>query len=569
MPLYSVHTFMLPMRWDYLPEGFDPAEPGKGKGSISFDDRTKLEDFVKLLTPSKNPEQNIWERKFYRVGGEIKNYNELVYYHAHVTNNFFDMQREDESNAYTVSKSKAILYFELKNVNCATDRYIIHVLQETAKEPKRFELNISGISLHVYTTGVAILTYTLRNCKYEESADILFINEFGRRIHPPFIDEKEGLRGTKKAVLADSIEIKIAALKNIPAIKEGFSWYQDLKNPEFEVHHYNKNGIYEYHKVVDFPNTVKQLFNKDSFVFTAGEEKGGHKISLRLLISDRMFFQCWYGNNRLVWSLKEKVLLNNNTDGFRFAKSPYWYAFMYGDRSTGNLGIGNTQLMQEHLLQNTYTRWAGYGTLYGFTRDSFVCVSGQLHDKMPDLAQHMQTMYYQMAVLCLAQRASILRFSGEVAALTDLGRDWSEKVNERIQNLNLNYIEFINKIYYREISPEIQGIEIYNHFQKAMNIEADVNDLKTELGELHGFAMMKKQDDQTRESVWLTRIATWFLPPTLLFSILGANFLPEENKFRGCPDPNSWAWIGFVAALSLVIILCIQMFKKYSNKKDV
>ncbi|MBL7729483.1 MAG: hypothetical protein JNM68_17435 [Dinghuibacter sp.] len=572
MPLHSVHTFMLPLRWDYLPKGFDPSIPGSGIGNAPFDDRTKLEDFIKLLTPRQSADGNAWKRKFYRIDKKPGNFNELVYYHAHAANNFLDLQKEGETDEYTLSANKAVIYFELNNINCAIDKYIIHVVKGPNDKAVTYALNLSGIGLHVFTTGVAVLTFTLKNCNYPNPEDILFINEFGRRIHPPFIDERTGLAGTQEKVLAGYIELNISALKHIPGLKEDFGRYRCLNNEQFEVHEYI-NGAYRYNKIIDIPEFVKKLFPQPGFVFAAGDETGGERIRFRLLMSDRMFFQCWYGNNRLAGSFSETTTLRNGATGYRFAQSPFWYAFMYGDKSTRNLGIGNNILMEEHLLRNTYTRWAGYGTVYGFTRDSFVCVSSDLEtltwNKVPDLSLHMQTMYYTMAVLSLAQRASVLRFSGEVAALTDLGRKWTKEINERIQNLNLNYTEFINKIYYREITPEIQGIEIYNHFQQAMNIEPDVNDLGKEIAELYNFAMLKKQDDQTRESVWLTKIATWFLPPTLLFSILGSNFLPEGAKFRGCPDPNTWAWIGFVAALSLVIILCIQMFKNYSNKKDV
>jgi hypothetical protein len=564
MPLYSVHTFMLPMRWDYLPEGFDPER--KGKGNLPFDERTELQKFVDLLT--SGDKAKTWLRKFYKISGDVNRYNELVYYHAHVTNNLFDLETEGEATEDTTSDHKTVLYFEFAGINRNTDSYIISVLKGSDDKPKTYTLILSGISLHVLTTGVAILTYTLHNHKYEDPADILYINEFGRRIHPPFIHKEKGLTETKEGVLADSIQLQIAALIDHSPIEETFSRYTDFAGNKIETHTH-EDGRYHFHTVIDFPATVKKLFPKDNFAFAAAEEAGGNKISFRLLISDRMFFQCWYGNNTVANRLKKEINLNNGNKGFMYAESPFWYAFMYGDKKESSPGIGNKYLMQEHLLENTYTRWAGYGTVYGFTRDSFVCISSDLETltakKVPDISLHMQTMYYQMAVLCLAQRASVLRFSGEVAALTDLGRSWTKEVNGRIQNLNLNYIEFINKIYYREISPEIQGIEIYNHFQKAMNIEADVNDLKTELGELHSFAMMKKQDEQTHKANALNRIAAIFLPATLFFSMLGGSFLPAEMKFGGSWNANALLWLTLLAVLSWLtgwLILWLNNRKK-------
>lgn len=527
--LHSVHTFMLPLRWDYLDEQFNQAN---GKGSLPFDNRTDLQKFINLLTPILESDKNWWERKFYKINNEIKNYNELVYYHAHVTNNIIGLQGEGEPDCFTVSQNKATLYFELKQVASDTDFYSIHIAYGPAGTPTNYHLNLTGISLHVFTSGVAILTYTMENWEYGNPVDILHINQFGRRIYPPFLGVPDGLQATKKDTLADRIEISIAAYPTTDKLTEDFERYNDLKINKIETHEHDGKK-YHYNTVVQFPAIVTNLFPPSNFSFKASDEASGNKISFRLLTSDRMFFQCWYGNNNISKAVRAEMALYNGGHSFAFAHCAFWYAFLYGDRAENHLSIANKYLMEEQLVKNTYTRWAAYGTLYGFSKDSFVCISEDKHTFTAiDLSLHMQTMYYEMAVLCLAQRASVLRFSGEVAELTDLGKQWDNNISKRIQGLNLNYIEFINKIYYREITPEIQGIEIYQHFQKAMNIDRDVHDLQAELSELHNFAMMKRQDDQADKSTKLNIIATIFLPASLVASILGIGFIGDNTKIQ-------------------------------------
>lgn len=532
--LHSVHTFMLPIRWDYLPEGFDPLIAGKG--SIPFDERTGLQQFANLLTPQKTNTPNLWKRHFYRINDNISNYNELVYYHAHAANNFFDLQREDEQTEFIVSNNKSILYFEMQGINEATDRYTITIAEERSGKSNQYALRLSGITLHVFTTGIAILSFALKNYGYPEKEDILYINEFGRRIYPPFLTERDGLSGTKQLVLAEKIELTINSLNPQPLATENFARYGTLAANNIETHLHEGNNYYN--TVIDFPDFTKKVFPTNKFVFTAKQEKeSGEKISFRLLTSDRMFFQCWYGNNEIAKSVSREMNLYNGSPSFTYAHCPFWYAFLYGDKNAGSLSIANKYLMEEQLTSNTYTRWAAYGTLFGFSKDSFVCISSDLDtlkkNHVPDLSIHMQTMYYQIAVLCLAQRASVLRFSGEVSALADLGKQWDDKISERIQGLNLNYLEFINKIYYREITPEIQGIEIYNHFQKAMKIERDVHDLQMEISELHNFAMMKKQDElaqsqaiQTNEQTKMTRQQTTMAEQQTSLSTIATIFLP-------------------------------------------
>jgi hypothetical protein len=572
MPVHSVHTFMLPMRWDFLPASFRPSS--KRKGDISFDKRTDLQEFVDLLTPRTTESNNKWERIFYRIDEKAANYNELVYYHSHASTNFFDLQHEEEPDQFKVHKNKVSLYFELKNVNPDSDFYKIYVNKGPGGIPKNYTLKLSGISLHVYTTGVCLLTYTLKNDSFPDAEDILFINEFGRRIYPPFIGEAGKLDTTKDKVLANKIEIKVAAF-DINPFAEDFTRYTNFKANNIETHK-SANKKYNYNAVIDFPKTVRHLFAANHFAFSAGEEEKSECaiISFRLLTSDRMFFQCWYGNNTIASNLSKALIHYDRSEGYMFAQCKFWYAFMYGDRATGNLGVGNRYFMEKQLLDNTYTRWAEYGTLYGFTNDSFVCISQDLKtlkdNCVPDLAVHMQTIYYTMAVLNLVQRASALRFSGEVATLADLGKADGDDIFKRIQHLNLNYIEFINKVYYREISPEIQGIEIYNHLQKAMNIVADVNDLKDEVNELHNFSMMKKQDEQSRKSNKLNLIATIFLPASFVASILGIGFIDSNSKFIWFASPTPIVGkililLGIVIILSVLTLYAgsiIRWFKK-------
>lgn len=574
MKPYSIHSFMLPMRWDYLPNGFRPSQGRKGE--ISFDIRTNLGDFLRLLIPGSSGENSQWERKFYRIKKSESNYNELVYYHSHASLNFFDFQHEDEKDGPNcISKNKVCLYFELSNVDKEKGYYRISIRKRQEVEPKElikdYKLKLNGVSLHVFTTGVCLLTYTMRNEDYPSPEDILMINEFGRRVYPPFMSEvalndgrKDNLSDTRIKALAESIELSIS--EDARKIYEDFSRYKDISKGTIETH-IGENGKYKYNAVIDFPKIVKELFDAKRFVFTADEEERAEceVISFRLINSDRMFFQSWYGNNTLAQLMSRKVDLVDGKKGYQFAQSAFWYAFMYGDRSEDNLGIGNPILMEEHLLKNTYSRWAQFGTLFGFTNDSFVCISQDINtlfkNDVPNLAQHMQSIYYTMAVLNLVQRASALRFSGEVATLADLGKTDQKLIARRIQDLNLNYIEFINKVYYREISPEIQGIEIYEHLQRAMNIENDVNDLKMEINELHQYVNMVQDKERNENGAILNKIAFVFLPMSLVFGIMGSNFFSDNLSwvpFSGWNQKAAWGILtGFLLSAMLFIILVI------------
>lgn len=539
---FSVHSFMVPLRWDYLPSDFDI----KGsKESIDFDIRTDVKEFAKLL------ENTAWKRTFYRINNSPELYNENTYFHAFATRTLFDMQQHNEIDESVISDNKTMVYYEIETDE--NDYYKINA------DHKIYKLKLSGLSLHIYNTGVAILTYNLENWQYAESEQILQINEFGRRIYPQFLsNEKPYTEATKKTFLARELEIQSAKLNYGIPIQDDFTQYDTLEIKD--THKVDELGNYQPNTIIDIPNIIKKLFN-DNFIYTAKEEiNTKNRIRFNILIDDRMFFQSWFGNNALANSFSKEIKLHDNeTNGFAYAHSNFWYAYMYGDKTEHNLGIANKFMQEKNSIDNTYDRWVEYGTLFGFTRDSFVCISKDLETfRKPDVRIHMKTMYYQMAVLCLAQRATVLRFSAEVSGLADLGKTNKAQVSKRIQQLYLNYIEFINKIYFREVTPQIQGIEIYSKFQQIMNIHNDVKDLDNEISELHEYVSLLQDEERNEEAAKLNRLATIFLPATLVFGILGANFFNDDKFLSEFLSIRSILWIAFGFIPSIIIYYILK-----------
>ena len=59
-----------------------------------------------------------------------------------------------------------------------------------------------------------------------------------------------------------------------------------------------------------------------------------------------------------------------------------------------------------------------------------------------------------MAELVLVQRASMLRFSGEITKVSQLSNQDVEAVSKRVSSLYKEYIRFVNQIYFREITAQ-------------------------------------------------------------------------------------------------------------------
>ncbi len=527
---HSIHAFMFPFRWDYIPYDSNFLGQNIPKESISYSERTRLRDFDRVFEKGKT-----LKRTIFNIEKKREKYNEYTYFHAFARKALYDIGSANMDK-------QAVLYYELNGKE--EDYYQIEVLNRAT-----YSLKLTSVCLHVYNTGVGVLTFNLENNAYKNPEDILHINEFGRRMYPQYMYGAEGIVATKGTFLANKISGKIAGI----VFNEDFSQYS-TENIQTESTFLAPDFIKKFfgYKKKNEKEDEKEGDEQVSFVFRKKHEKKG-KIRISLVTDDRMFVMCYYKNAILSNSMANKQQVR---DAFEYELNTSWYAFLFGDKNKNDITIKNDNMQIEHIKKHTYARWVDHyeksnhhynSSLFGMTRDSFVCLGDW------DLLQiHMQTMYYQMSVLCLVQRASVLRFEYEVSNIAQV-LDSAGDINSRIKDLYKNYIEFINKIYFREITSQIQGIEMYNQFQEVMNLEKEVTSLDGEIQELHTYVSMDEQGK-------LSKIATWFLPAGAVIGLMGisASILASNMKLGAPLDWNVLGWIGIAVCFSGLMAFTIS-----------
>jgi len=156
-------------------------------------------------------------------------------------------------------------------------------------------------------------------------------------------------------------------------------------------------------------------------------------------------------------------------------------------------------------------------------------------------------MYYKLVELCLVQRASILRFSDEITEISRLDPG-DKKLPDKVNSLYRQYIRFVNKIYFREVTPQEQGIELYDLLQKHMRLDRDVKDLHQEIQEVNQYAMQVKEDKRNQILQELTYLATIFLIPTFITGYFGMNILDKSGK-----ELAGWLGGGSLAAITIAL----------------
>lgn len=131
-------------------------------------------------------------------------------------------------------------------------------------------------------------------------------------------------------------------------------------------------------------------------------------------------------------------------------------------------------------------------------------------------------MYYKTALLALMQRACLMRFSQEVTAISQLPKR-DRRIAARVSSLYKQYLRFVNKIYFREVTAQEQGIEHYDILQNQMRLDKHVKDLELEIQELHQYVSMLEEEQRNDKLDILTYIGAFFVVPSFIATYFGIN----------------------------------------------
>ena len=502
MDYYSYHIFYFPFKWEV-----------KGKENEVFSEQVDL-DNIPISSHS------MWERvqiedSQYSQQKDTKEQEELFaerqYYYDFVHPALYDIKNV---------KNSIIHHYERREPKESVVEYHIKVKDKT------YVLRLDALNVNLYSTGVGIMSFFLKNEKEEQKDEnsIRDINQFGRRIMPPHCGEfSQGGRN----MLADYIQIV------------------GLHGDE-----YRYSDTYDYVKGVG--TSLKRGFEcvwQPAWFIKHLIEDLSSSLRVTPVIDDRMLVNCWYGNDDLATDIKTV-----DKDGkVPFVYSDLWYKHLFVDN--GSYPTCQNEEMKKRLIkESTYCRWQKYGTLYGLSRYSMVVLTNTGARGFIDV--HMRTIYSRMFELVILQRASILRFSGEVTRVSALKGNDNKKLSERIASLYKEYIRFINQIYFRSVTAQDQGIEMYEMLLRQFDSDTQIKDLDDEISELHQYVSLMIDQRRNENGEMLNVLAAIFLPSTLLTGVFGMNPFREGQEVLS---------IGI--QILLIAIITIVFFKILKNRR--
>ncbi len=492
----SYHAFMFPFSFD----------KNVAKENILCKHIEIDEEFAKKL------EDSGWDYSQFTLENstDVKVYNEYSYYTEPVRDMLYNIQEQ-----FTPGETSYYFTKEVEN-----GEYNITLIDGT-----KFELKLTDIYLRLFETGIGVLVFETENHLRTNFDDILKINEYGRRVYPQYLDSscKNYATQTKKSFLADRIEVKLK------------------EESEYIVENFHDEYCQKIPDKLLIANHIVEILGETVF----SQRKKESLCSIKPILDDRMFVVSYAENEELIRCLqKEDENYKKNND---------WYKYLFID---GQDKMVQYAPMQAKLAEDsTYPRWLGWGTLWGMTRYSFVALTTSGGRGM--ILPHTQYHYHQMAIIILAIQASLARFRDEVSILSNLKDD--DDLEKKVQVLYEYYIKFINKLHFRELTSQDQGIELYAMAKKLMNFEQEIKDLDNEISELHTYVSMNNEKNRNDRLETISQLGAAFLPPSLLAGIYGMNVF----SFNKTQDT---LYVALIAMLLSAVIGYISVTKKIKWK---
>lgn len=535
---YSYHTFLYPFYW----ESDQKTSAGRHKNQM-------LDCVEKNSRWSEAYLQDEIKTSSAHFGEDILNYNTYQYFMPKARGLIFDNRLRKNSR-----DSSFIRCFQIRGI-CPEKSCLKLKLGIEKEQYVWYRLPVLQIRLEIMEDlqiGIVILeTENLGECSDEENGDyrdilihasqkkrlmeITRVNDLGRRIFSPYLSLQKDGRIEKAGEAPARIRLLI--------VREGETEeIYDLVNCE-SLHQKAATGKLRLSQVPE--GFSRLILGEDGSFFDPSEQYE----TLKPAVDDRMFTICCMGADSLP-GLQEAA---DGRYAYQHAEKqflPYaeqLYQLIFLERE-GNLSCQNPDMLVKKLGTHMYTRWIRYGTVYGITEYSFICVtgcdtSGRLSDKLcGSVINPFLSEYMEMAKISLLQRAAIIRLENDASLLSrkmyqnpactesltassDAGSAAAQESIEiaigEIQDLWKKYVLFQSELFLPEVTFQEQGAEIYDILKDSFRMAELSGYINSDMHNLHELAGLedagirrKKDEEDNRSDNELNRAVN-------LFSVIG------------------------------------------------
>lgn len=463
--VYSYHTFLFPFVWE-----------GRGKHSVPLDEFLKLfENNVNWENVDIPDEHHITPNpQILDMDDALLFYKEYQYFHPYARKALYGFTEDIVTN-YS---------FRPKDIRNLAHYYITRT---DRKGSRKYDLLVNGIKLKIFNTGVAIF---ILECENHGSGEILDkdtgkatgildqrtldavkeINDYGRRVTLPYVPVVPDYN----SLTADCLTL---AVEGVGIFESNFREFAKEVNSLESFEH-----ILSLTHFCDFIKNILK-FGRDDIRFTSrlnDNDKNAYYIYPAL--DDRMFVACY-----IMDSAEIAKFAARDKDGKLFCltdeKLSKSLHELIAIDPPGNCCTQDPELREEYLKVHMYNRWLDYNTLTTYTNQSLINLTTT--DCPGYLTDSFLTQYVQLCCLVLVQRASIINFQRRTSAISarveERGRQIKLSTVSEVMKLQERFVAFQNQLSFTEVTPQDQGIEIYDKLMEFCFIEKEISSLKDQL----------------------------------------------------------------------------------------
>ena len=504
MEPYSYHTFFFPFVWkkETVSEykkyvAMFPEQEWKDISIKSYTDINSGDDYD--LTPSQK-------------------YQVMQFFTEAAREALFDWKGND----FVKYLSYRPEYIRNQNYFISIDEIINEGKDNEKTSHYEYSLPINGIKIRIFNTGIAILAFELENIEYRCIEDVKRINQYGRRIFPPYLKKRKRYRGEDSPAEYEgdpeeycgecATEIRITGFDAIDRISK--------TKPENEI-----DCIPNFIRAILPYSDVKTAIDDRMFVACVVADRAYmkyirdyYKIS-GAADEDKLARCLSYKNmNEAAEAVRIEDKKKNKADKTQtkqeekpqevlserdlvIKKARDLYELIFVD-NPGCCSCQSLAMLDALLKKSIYDRWEEYGTIYGMSNHSLICIHNDVDPEKKDsddisfLSFNFISIYTHMVEMVLAQRAAIIVFDEYSSGITKHfgthslpGNFWNLAkkifVGDEIADFQKKYIDFCNQHNNIEITCQEQGVELYAMLQNAMYVPENSEKLEKEVSALY------------------------------------------------------------------------------------
>ncbi len=153
--------------------------------------------------------------------------------------------------------------------------------------------------------------------------------------------------------------------------------------------------------------------------------------------------------------------------------------------------FGDEKFMNDLIKKRFYDRWQSEGTLYGFCRYADATV--KFGRKSEFIEDNFKSVYYLMSIIALYYRCALIDFAARSSEVTtELVKSGKWTKNKSAQKLREDFLKFSNVWYFRELTNQDQGIEMFDMHRRAYELDELYHQVKEEIEKLDEHIRMEQ-----------------------------------------------------------------------------